>query len=78
VYFSAYNSSGARALSNAYADALKFARTAMPRKLSEQEQTLLNQRVTRNLMDAHDAGERDPEALRRAALQGVLVAGATY
>jgi hypothetical protein len=76
MYFSAYNSSGVRALSNAYADAVGYARSAMPRKLSEQEQSLLSQRVTRNLMDAHDAGERDPEALRRAALQGVLIAGA--
>jgi len=75
MYFSAYNSSGVRALSNAYADAVGFAHSALPRKLSEQEQALMRQRVTRNLMDAHDAGERDPEALRRAALRGVLVAG---
>ena len=73
MQFSPYNSSGVRALSNAYADALGFALAALPRKLSDQEEVTLSRRLTRNLMDAHDSGERDPEALRRAALQGVLV-----
>ena len=71
--FSSYDSSGLRALSNAYDDALGYARLALPRKLSEQEETTLSGRLTRNLMDAYDSGERDPGKLRRAALQGVLV-----
>jgi hypothetical protein len=77
MLFSPYNSSGVRELSNAYADALGFARSALPRKLNEKEETMLSRQLTRNLMDAHDSGERDPRALRRAALQGVLVSGAT-
>ena len=75
MLFSSYNSSGVRALTNAYADALGFARSALPRKLNEQEEAILSRQLTRNLMDAHDSGERDPEALRRAALLGVLMAG---
>jgi hypothetical protein len=66
VLFSPYNSSGVRVLTNEYADALGFARSALPRKLSDQEDAILSQRLTRNLMDAHDSGERDPEALRRS------------
>lgn len=72
MQFSSYNSSGVRALSNAYHEALGFAHSALPRKLNEQEEAVLSRALTRNLMDAHDSGERDPEALRRAALQGVL------
>jgi hypothetical protein len=75
VQFSSYNSLGVRALSGAYADALGYARLVLPRKLSTEEDTLLGERLTQNLMDAHDSGERDPGALRRAALRGVLVSG---
>jgi len=73
VLFSPRGPSGFRALSGAYADALGLARSALPGRLSERDEVLLSRRLTRNLMDAHDSGERDPAALTRAALQGVLV-----
>jgi len=69
VLFSSYNSSFVRVLSNAYADALGYVRSPLPRQLSEQEEANLSRRLTRNLMAAHDSGERDSGALRRAALQ---------
>jgi hypothetical protein len=75
VLFSSQNSCGVRVLSNAYADAREFVQSISPRKLSDHEETLLSRRITRNLMDAHDSGEREPGELRRAALLGVLAAG---
>ena len=73
MQFSPYNSPGLRALSGAYDDAHGYARLILPRVLSEQEDTALGQRLTQNLMDAYDSGERNPRALRHAALRGVLV-----
>ena len=72
VLFSSRNYSGAHVLSDAYAAARAHARSALPHTLSEQEEVCLNRQLTRNLLDAHDSGVRDPDALRRAALQGVL------
>ena len=77
MLFSAYNSNGVRVLSAAYAEAGRFARASLTRKLSAGEEAALDKRLARNLMDAHDFGERDPVALKDAALQGIfaLVAG---
>ena len=77
MLFSPNNLPRIHVLSNAYAEALGIARSALSRKLSVKEDDLLKQNLTRNLMDAHDSGERDPGALTRAALQGVLVTGTT-
>ena len=75
MLFSSQNSSGVRVLSNAYVDAREFVQSILPRKLNDHEETLLSRRITRNLIDAHDSGEREPGALRRAALVGVLASG---
>ena len=65
--FAAYDSSGVRLLSGVLADAMISARKTIGRQLSEAEASELNKRVVRGLTEAHDSGERDPDALKRAA-----------
>ena len=72
MLFSVSKSAGVRVLSTAHSDALGYVVSVLPDKLDEREQAILSKRLTRNLLDAHDSGERDPEALRSAALRGVL------
>jgi hypothetical protein len=76
MLFSPRKTLGVRVLSNAHSDALGHVCAALPGKLNKFEEAVLSKRLTRNLMDAHDSGERDPDALRRAALRGVLGAKA--
>ena len=71
MLFFAYKSFGVRVLSNAHSDALGHVHSSLPRRLDKRAEALLSKQLTRNLMDAHDSGERDPDALRRAALRGV-------
>jgi hypothetical protein len=65
--FAACNSSGVRLLSGVFADAMISARKTIGRQLSEAEASELNKRLVRGLTEAHDSGERDPDALKRAA-----------
>ena len=75
MMFSDSNRIGVRVLSTAHSRALGSVRAAWPGKLDRREELVLSQRLTLNLLDAHDEGERDPDELRRAALRGVLTTG---
>jgi hypothetical protein len=66
--FVAYDSDSLRLLSWALADAMISARETIG-QLSEAEGSELNKRLVRGLADAHDSGERDHRALKRAALR---------
>ena len=70
--FAAYDSKGVRALSGALSDALGSVRKTAGHQLGEAELTGVNKTLVQNLMNTHDSGERDPDALRRAALRGVF------
>lgn len=72
--FSPQASPALSVLSDAYAAALGYARSTSPRILSQREDANLSRQITLNLLDAHDSGVRDPAALSRAALQGVVAA----
>jgi hypothetical protein len=74
--FSAYNSSGVRLLSGVLADAMISARKTIGHELSEAEASDLNERLVHALMKAHDGGERDPDALKRAAARSAFVCNA--
>jgi hypothetical protein len=73
MLFSAYGSNAVRALTPALSDALAFLDKSAARVLTGAEKTDFRNNIARNLMDAYDAGERDPKALNRAALRGVFV-----
>jgi len=70
--FSAYNSSDVRLLSAAHSEAMGLVRRASGHSLSEVETSAVSTRLVNNLMKTHDSGERDPKALKRAALQGIF------
>jgi len=72
--FSAYDSDALRLLSAALSDALETFRKSKGRALTETETSDLGIKLTANLMAAFDNGEREPAALKRAALRGVYVA----
>jgi len=76
MLISDYNPTSARVLSTARSDALDWVRAAIPRMLDEHEEFVLSRRLTRNLTSAYDVGERDPDALRCAALHGILTSKA--
>ena len=67
--FSAYDSEAVRRLSCAFADAMDAHRKSAGRPLSANETALLSKRMVDNLMKTYDSGERDPEALKRAAME---------
>jgi hypothetical protein len=71
--FAAYNSDGVRLLSGVLADAMISARKTIRHQLSEAEASELNRRLVRGYMEVHDSGERDPDALKRAAVRSALV-----
>jgi hypothetical protein len=70
--FAAYNSDGVRLLSGVLADAMISARKTVGHQLSEAEGSELNKRLVRGLAEAHDSGERNPDALERAALRSAF------
>jgi hypothetical protein len=71
--FSAYGSDALRLLAPALNDALAILDKSASRDLTDAEKVQFRTSVARNLMDAYDAGERDPTALSRASLRGILV-----
>ena len=73
VSFSAYDSDALRLLSGALADAFVTVRTSAAHPLTEIETANLTKRIADNLMSFYDRGERDPSALKRAALEGIAV-----
>ncbi len=74
--FAAYNSSGVRLLCGALADSLEYVRKATGRELSEAEVSDIRKTLVHRLTMAHDSGERDPDALKRAALREVFASHA--
>ena len=70
--FASYNSDGVRLLSGVLADAMISARKTIGRQLSETEASELNKRLVRSLAEAHDSGERNPGALKRAAARSAF------
>ena len=70
--FSASNSNGLRLLSAAHSDAMGLVRRASGHSLSEVETSAVSKKLVNNLMITHDSGERDPKALKRAALRGIF------
>ena len=73
MFFSAYNSEGLRTLSTAHFEAMANVRQAIPRRLSEDETSRISETLARTLMKSHDAGERNPDRLKNAALQQVFL-----
>lgn len=70
--FSVYEPDAVRLLSAALSDALEDVRESAGGPLTEIETTDFTKRLADNLMRAFDFGERDPAALKRAALRGIL------
>jgi hypothetical protein len=73
VPFSAYDPDALRVLTRALFEALAVLNKSAPRTLTGAEKAHFRNSIARNLMDAYDAGERDPAALNRAAFRGVFV-----
>ena len=72
--FAAYNSNGVRLLCGA--DSLEYVRKATGRELSESEISDVRKTLVHRLTMDHDSGERDPDALKRAALREVFASHA--
>jgi hypothetical protein len=70
--FSAYNSNGVRPLSAAHSEAMGLVQRASGHSLSEIGTSAVSTKLVNNLMKTHDSGERDPKALKRAALEGIF------
>jgi hypothetical protein len=73
VPFSAYDADALRVLTRALFEALATLNKSVPRPLTSSEKAHFHERIIRNLKEAYDAGQRDPEALKRIALRGVLI-----
>jgi hypothetical protein len=71
--FSAYDSDALRVLSAALSGALDSVRKSKGRELTETETSNLSKKLAANLMAAFDDGNREPAALKRAALDGKYV-----
>ena len=69
---SAYDSDDLRLFSAVHSDALKAIQEVAGGPLVPTEMSDFSRRLAQNLMSVFDAGERNPIALRRAALKGVL------
>jgi hypothetical protein len=74
--FAAYNSSGVRLLCGALAHSLEYVRKATGRELSDSEISDVGKTLVHRLTMDHDSGERDPDALKRAALREVFASHA--
>ncbi len=70
--FSAYNSNGLRLLSNAHSEAMGLVQRASGHTHNQVETSAVSKKLVENLKETHDSGERDPKALKRAALQGIF------
>jgi hypothetical protein len=68
-----YDSDALRILTRALFEALAIIDDSAPRILTSSEKARFRSSVAGNLMDAYDAGERDPKALNRAALRGLFI-----
>jgi hypothetical protein len=73
----AYDSDDLRLLSAALSAAMGIVRNNAGGPLTSTETSDFTTSLARNLMQVFDSGERDPAALERAALQGVLWASTT-
>jgi hypothetical protein len=71
VPFSAYDARALRLLSSGIADAYPEFQRGCPFPLNGAELADVKQKITLNLIRAYDNGEREPEALKQAALQGL-------
>ena len=71
-----YDPDAIRLLSAVLEDAAKSFRGSVT-SLNGEIETGLTKRLAENLMNAFDRGEREPAALRRAALEGVSRAAAS-
>ena len=69
--FSAYDPEAVRLLSAAVSEALDFVQRAAAKPFTENETTNISKQIAANLMRVFDLGERDPSALKRAALEGL-------
>ena len=76
--FAAYNSDGVRLLCEALADSLEYVRKATGRELSEAEVADVRKTLVHRLTMDHDFGERDPDALKRAAIRDVFASHAAH
>jgi hypothetical protein len=56
----------------ALSDALEVVRESAGGALTETETSDFTKRLADNLLTAFDTGERDPAALKRSALRGIL------
>lgn len=70
--FSAYDSDAVRLLSATLSDAMEIVRMSFSTPLSETETSIFRKRIAANLMKTHDAGERDPRALKIAGLRNAF------
>ena len=70
--FAAYNSNGVRLLCGALANSLEYVRKATGRELIEAEVSDIRKTLVHHLTMAHDSGERDPDALKRAAVRSAF------
>ena len=73
--FSVYDSHALRLLSEALNDVWPDVERYWPTPLSPAESADIKHKIAQNLTRSYDNGEREPEALRRAALKGVLSLG---
>ena len=69
---SAYDSDDLRLLSAAHSKALEAIREVAAGPLTPTEISDFSRRLAQNLLNAFDAGERNPAMLKRVALKGVL------
>ena len=74
MQFSAYNFDDLCLLSAALSEALALVRKSAGGPLTETETSDFSEKLAANLFRAFDSGERDPAALKLAALQGIEVA----
>ena len=70
--FSAYDSHAIRLLSAALSDALEVVRATLGGRLTEDEASDFTKKLAENLLRVFDSGERDPAALKQAALEGIF------
>jgi hypothetical protein len=73
VPFSTYDANALRVVTPALFEALTTINRSAPRALSDAQKAYFRNRIIRNVTDAYDSGEHDPEALKRAALRGLFV-----
>jgi hypothetical protein len=69
-------SDGVRLLCGAFADSLEYVRKATGCELSEAEVVDVRKTLVHRLAMDHDFGEREPDALKRAALREVFASNA--